>query len=191
MVRLRVLNCRKQPNQPFNQEEDDYRKREDNLVEFDVNYLIRCLNIDRNTSHEIVSRPDAKNRKSPQPDYLVRENKTGKLIAIERARFFESEEAEKSLANLVEKSSGIISRWIEFPIPEKLGQRLSEFFSEKMGKGQFKDYGNCERILLVHNYWGGVTIRGLIDAETHFNFPEPIKCDHFYLIVEQRLLEIF
>ncbi len=116
MADLRVLNCDEQPDQPFPQQEDyNYRQEEYNLVEFDVKYLIRCLNMERSTSYEIVGKPDAENRQSPQPDFLIKDNKTGSLIAIEHARFFESEKAREKIANSVKKSPfGIMFRWIDF-----------------------------------------------------------------------------
>ena len=188
---MRVLNCDKQPDQPFPRQEDyDYRKEEEELVKFDVDYLIKCLGMERNTFYKIIGRPDIANRQSPQPDYLIRDCKTGDLMTIEHARFFESEKAEKGLAYLAKKLP-IVSRWINFPTPEQLGQRLSEFVSEKLSKGQFKNFSHTERILLARDQWGGVLIRTLIKAKPYFT--EPVDCDHFYLILiaEGKLLEVF
>ncbi len=188
---MRVLNCDMQPNQPFPQEEDDYRREEEELVKFDVDYLMKCLSMDRNTSYRIKCRPDFENRQSPQPDYLIEETATGDLITIEHARFFESEKAREETANLVrESAAGIVIQPINFPEPAELGKRLSEFVSEKLSKGQFKDFGHTERMLLARNRYSGVHIHRFLDAEPYFRLPEPAGCDHFYIIVERRLLEI-
>jgi len=189
---MRVLNCDRQPNQPFPQEENDYRKEEEALVKFDVEYLIKCLSMERDTSYGIIQRPDFENRQSPQPDYLVEETATGDLITIEHARFFESEETREKTANLVKKSAaGIVIQTINFPTPEELGNRLSGFVSEKLSKGQFKEFRHTERILLARNRWGGVGIHRFIEADPYFRLPKPVDCDHFYLIVSGQLLEVF
>jgi hypothetical protein len=190
---MRVLNCHKQPAQPFpQQEEEDYRKAEEELVKFDVDYLIKCLGMERKASYRIKRRPDIQSRQSPQPDYLIENCKTGSLVTVEHARFFESEEAREKTANLVKKSKlDIVIQGINFPTAEQLGQRLSEFVSEKLGKGQFKNFSHTERILLARNRWGGVRIHRFIKAEPYFKLQEPVECDHFFLIVDGRLLKVF
>jgi len=189
---LRIINCGEQVNQPTPKEDGDYRKAEDELVKFDVDYLIRCLSLYRNTSYRIRGRPDFENRQSPQPDYLVEEIATGNILTVEYARFFESEETREKTAHLVKKSSsGVVIQPINFPIPQHLAQRLSEFVSEKLSKGQFKDFSHTERMLLARNRWGGVRIHRFLEAEPYFKLPEVAACDHFYIIVERRLLEIF
>ena len=195
---MRILDCAEQPNQPLLEgDESNYRKEEDFLVEFDVKYLIECLGIDRNTSYRIKERPDVKKRQSPQPDYLVEDCSTGHLITIEHARFFKNEDVRKHEATLVKKldrqyNSGIgIASLISFPTSEELGKRLSEFISDKLNKGQFENFSHTERILLARNRWSGVRIRRFIKAEPFLKIQEPVKCDHFYLIVNKRLLEVF
>lgn len=190
---MRILKCDKQPNQPFpEQEEEDYRKEEEELVKFDIDYLVKCLGEERNTSYRIIDRPDTKSRQSPQPDYLIENCGTGELITVEHARFFESEEAREKTANLVKKSkSGIVISGINVPTAEQLGERLSEFVSEKLSKGQFKNFSHTERILLARNRWGEVRIDRFIQAEPYFKVREPIECEHFYLIVGRSLLEVF
>ena len=195
---MRISDCEEQPNQPFRGEgESDYRKGEDILVEFDVKYRIKCLGVDRNTSYKIKDKPDVKERQSSQPDYLVEDCSTGKLISIEYARFFESEEVRKREATLVKKldrqyNSGVAVVFpIRFPSSEKLGKRLSEFICDKLTKGQFEDFSHTERILLARNRWGGVRIHRFIEAEPYFKLQKLVKCDHFYLIVDRKLLEVF
>ena len=195
---MRVLNCDKQPDQPFPRQEDyDYRREEEELVQFDVDYLIKCLSIERNTFYKIIDRPDTKNRQSPQPDYLFENCTTGNLIAVEHAKFFESEEVRKQEANRVKQldrqssaGAALISP-ICFPTPEELGKRLSDFAIEKLDKKQFKNFGHAERILLARNRWSGLSPRHFICAEPYFTLQESIDCDHFYLIVKRKLLEIF
>lgn len=195
---MRIIDCAEQPNQPLlGREDSDYRKNEDTLVEFDVKYLIKCLGIDRNTSYKIKEKPDVKERQSPQPDYLAEDCSTGKLISIEHARFFESEEVRKEEATLVKKldrqyNSGVAVVFpIRFPSAEELGKRLSEFICGKLTKGQFEDFSHTERILLARNRWGGVRIHRFVKAEPYLKLQKPVKCEHFYLIVDGKLLEIF
>jgi len=187
---MRVLKCDKQPDQPFAYKEED-------LVKFDVNYLITCLGKERNTSYKIKQRPDIENRQSPRPDYLVEEYTTGNLIALEHARFFEKEEVRKHEATLIrnldrQSSAGTaVALPIRFPTPCELGRRLSSFISEKLDKGQFKNFSHAERILLARNRWSGVCVHKFIEAESYFKLPESVDCDHFYLIVSGKLLEVF
>ena len=85
MVKIKVIDCTKQALQPNADSEDE-------LVRFDVDYIIECLAKLRNTSFEVVGQPDRKERNLPQPDYLIRDKQTGDSIVIEYARFFEGEE---------------------------------------------------------------------------------------------------
>jgi len=194
---LRVLSCDSQASQLSLQEEDDYRKGEEAQVKRDVDYLIKCLGVERNTSYRIIQRPDIENRQSAQPDFLVEDCTTGSLIAIEHARFFESEKAWKCVASLVKKldsqsdtGAGLILP-IHSPTPEELGKRLSDFVLKKLNKGQFKDYSHTERILLARNRWSDARIHRFKEAGPCFKLPEPVDCDHFYLIVRGKLLEVF
>ena len=81
MAKVKVIDCPKQALQPNAESEDE-------LVRFDVDYLIECFAKLRNTSFEIVEQPDIKERNLPQPDYLIRDKQTGDPIVIEHARFF-------------------------------------------------------------------------------------------------------
>ena len=185
MGRLRVLDCYKQLKQHSNNDE---------LVQFDVEYLLKCIGKERGTCYNIIDRPDTRDRQSPQPDYLIENSKTGDLMTIEHARLFESEEQEERKGNLVKKYPDIVHRWwINAPTPEELGKRLSEFVSKKLSKGQFKSFGHTERILLTIDLWGGTSIRTLIQAESYFRLPEIVDCDHFYLILiaDPVLVEVF
>jgi hypothetical protein len=197
MARMRVLNCNKQSNQPSPKQDDDYRNEEEELVRFDVEYFVTCLSKDRKTDYEIICKQDDKNRQSPQPDYLIKNNKTGSLMAIEYARLFQSEKTRKREATLVKKLNGKSSTGvgvilqIQPPTPEELGRRLSEFVLEQLSKGQFRDCSQTERILLVRNRWSGAGIDRFLEAEPYFKLPKPVDCDHFFLIVSSRLLEVF
>lgn len=163
---------------------------EDELVKFDIEYFVECLAKMRNSTFEIVDRPDTKNRNSPQPDYLIRNKNTGDLVAIEHARFFESEKTRKKEASRVKKD-GIYYGLINFPTPEELGKRLFEFFNEKADKGQFSSFKDCERIIIARSRWSGLRIKHFLKANHYFNYQACNYCDHFYLIVEHQLLEIF
>lgn len=162
----------------------------DELVEFDVKYLLDCLALHRHTSYDLEGRPDVEDRHSPQPDYLAKETKTGALLAIEHAEFFESQETRGKEASVVKRSGGLI-KWLNFPSPQQLGERLSEFADQKLAKGQLANFNNAERILLARNRWSGLRSANFFKAEPYFKHSEPAKCDHFYIIASKQLVEIF
>ena len=140
-----------------------------------------------------MGQPDVQERGSPQPDYLIEDGKNGNLIAIEHARFFESQKSMKRFVFWAERliaAEQIPMRWIRFPNPQQLGKRLSEFLDEKLSKGQLDKFGHCERIVLARNRWPGAVIRLLLSVEPYFKPQKRTDCDHFYLIVENRLLEV-
>ncbi len=179
---MKLLDC---PNQGIQATTDS----EGELVRFDVDYLVECLRLVRSRLYSIVEQPDITDRSRPRPDYLLRDE-TGDLIAIEHARFFESEEKREREAVGVKKKG----RYIGFsssPAPKELGERLSEFFDDKLSKGQLSGYGDCERILLARNRWGAVSVERFLECEPHFKPLARENCDHFYLIVQYRLIEVF
>jgi len=180
---VKLVDCPKQGNQPWADTEDE-------LVEFDVKYLLDCLGKLRGTSYHVVRRPDVEERHLPQPDYVAQESETGALLAIEHARFFESQDARKAEARVVKRYGGLL-KWLAMPSPKQLGKRLTEFFHEKLAKGQLADFGHCERILLARNRWSGVSIGHFLKAEPYFNLSQLIDCDHFYMIADKRLVEVF
>lgn len=177
------MDCSEQGEQPMSSSVDE-------LVEFDVKYLLDCLALHRHTSYNLEGRPDVDDRHSPQPDYLAKETKTGALLAIEHAEFFESQETREKEARVVKRSGSLI-KWLKIPSPQQLGERLSEFFNQKLAKRQLANFNNAERILLARNRWSGVRIRRFFEAEPYFKPSEPVKCDHFYIIVSKQLVEIF
>jgi hypothetical protein len=183
MGEMKVINYAEQASQPMADSEDV-------LVEFDVKHLIECLGYVRNTSYSIVQRPDVIERNAPHPDYLVEDDQTGNSLAIEHARFFESQKNRKHVAVAVRQGGGYMG-FVNFPSPEELGKRLSEFFDDKIGKGQFAEFGHCERILLARSRWGGISTEGFLKCEPHFKPLRQKDCDHFYLIVQGHLVEIF
>jgi len=179
---MKVLDCSEQGEQPMSSSVDE-------LVEFDVKYLLDCLALHRHTSYNLEGRPDVEDRHSPQPDYLAKETKTGALLAIEHARFFESQETREKETRVVKRSGGLI-KGLNFPSPQQLGERLSEFFNQKMAKGQLVNFNNAERILLARNRWSGLRSANFLKAEPYFKPSEPAKCDHFYIIVWNQLVEV-
>lgn len=183
MAEIKVIDCSEQAEQPKTNSEDD-------LVKFDVEFLIDNLAKLGQTSFKILESPDKENRNSPQPDFLVRDNNNNKLIAIEHARFFESQNARKNEATHVQKH-GFYAGLINFPNAEELGNRLAAFFDEKMSKEQFAKFADSEKILAARNRWSGVKIERFIEAEDWFKPRRRQDCDHFYLIVNKQLLEVF
>lgn len=181
---MKLINCPKRASQPVTDSEEE-------LVRFDIGYFIECLSKLRNTSYSITQRPDVIRRNLPQPDYLVKD-KQGSLVAIEHAQFFESQQSREHEAVAVKKENvNAYVRFVNFPTPEELGKRLSEFFDDKLGKGQFAEFGDCERILLARNRWSGVSIEKFLQCELHFKPLRRRDCDHFYLIAQGLLSEVF
>ena len=180
---MKLVDCPEQGNQPWADTEDE-------LVEFDVKYLLDCLGKLRGTSYHVVRRPDVEERHLPQPDYVAQESETGALLAIEHARFFESQDTRKAEARIV-KRSGILVRWLNKPSPKQLGERLTEFFHEKVAKGQLADFGHCERILLARNRWSDAGINRFLEVEPYFEHNDQATCDHFYIVVSKRLIQVF
>ena len=180
---MKLLDCPKQGEQPQSNSEDE-------LVELDVKYLLDCLAIHRGISYVLERRPDVEDRHSPQPDYLAKETTTGALLAIEHARFFESQKTREAVARVV-KQAGILIGRLNFPSPQQLGERLSEFFDQKMAKGQLVDFNSAERTLLARNRWSGLRSDHFLKAAPYFKPSEPVKCDHFYIIVWNQLVEVF
>ncbi len=182
---MRVLDCYKQTDQVGLGYE---------CVQLNVEYLLMCLGRERGTYYNIIDKPDTRDRQSPQPDYLIKNSKTGDLMTIEHTRLLESEDQEERKSNLVKKYPDVVHRWwVNIPTPEELGKRLSEFVSKKLSKDQFKSYSHTERILLAIDLWCGISIRTLIQAEPYFKLPELVDCDHFYLILiaDPILVEVF
>ena len=179
---MKLISCPKQGIQPVTDSEGE-------LVKFDINYLMECLSFVRNRSYSIVQQPDVTERSRPKPDYLLKDEK-GNLVAVEHARFFESQEGRECEAVVVKKLGTYAAR-ISFPTAEELGGRLSGFFDDKLSKGQFSGFGDCERILLARNRWGGISVGRLLECEPHFKPLRRKGCDHFYLIVQGHLVEVF
>lgn len=179
---MKVIGCPKQSLQPNSDSEDE-------LVKFDVEYLVRCLSQMRNTQYSMVGRPDTLQRNLPQPDYLVKDRE-GNLVAIEHARFFESQEGRQRLAHKMRRFNVLIGL-INPPTPEDLGRRLAEFFDDKLAKEQFAEFGHCEKILLARSRWSDARTGRFMKADHYFNPQRRKDCDHFYLIVSQQLLEVF
>ena len=183
LARMKLINCSEQDNQPMADSEEE-------LVEFDVNYLIKCFNQVRNVCYSIVERPDVRERNMHRPDYLIKDNQTGELVAVEYARFFESQDKREHVAVAVKKGGGHAA-YINFPNDVELGKRLSEFFDDKLSKSQFAGFSDCERILLVRNRWGGIGIKRFLAAEPYFKPLRRGDCDHFYIIAARQLIEVF
>jgi hypothetical protein len=182
MAGMKLINCPKQDIQPATDSEGE-------LVRFDVNYLVEWLSLVKNRPYSIVQQPDVTERSRPRPDYLLKD-KRGNLVAVEHARFFQSQEKREHEAIEVKKEGRYIGP-INFPTPEELGKRLSEFFDDKLSKGQFSGFGDCERILLARNRWAGISIERFLECEPHFKPLRRKGCDHFYLIVQGHLVEVF
>ena len=180
---MKLLDCPEQGDQPVSDSEDE-------LVEFDVKYLLDCLGKLRGTSYRVVRQPDVEERHLPQPDYLAEESKTGALLAIEHARFFESQEARQAEALKVKRFGGLM-KFLKTPSPKQLGERLSEFFVDKVAKGQLANFNHCERILLARNRWSDARSNHFLQAEPYFELRKPVTCDHFYIIVSKRLIQVF
>ncbi|MCJ7655810.1 MAG: hypothetical protein MUO97_11045 [Dehalococcoidia bacterium] len=179
---MKVVDCEEQSDQPVMDSEDE-------LVRFDVEYLLKCLGLMRDTQYLIIGQPDTSQRNLPQPDYIVKDTHCN-LVVIEYARFFESQGNRQKLVQKL-KYFNALRGLLNAPGPADLGRRLTEFFDAKLAKGQFASFANCEKILLAKNRWSDAHNNTFIAAERYFNPQRSQDCDHFYLIVRKKLLEVF
>ncbi len=194
---MRIMKCNKQEAEHLKEIELGTNVDNESLDCEYVKYFIKCLGLERKTNYKFERRPDLHNRQSAQPDYLFSERDTGKLIAIEYTRIYKSEENTKNRAFFVDECDelNIIPIFgINPPTPSELGERLTEFFIRKLGKGQFDSFAHAERILLCRNLWTDARLH-------HFSSAQPfIKlgmlknlCDHIYVVehVHLDIIEIF
>ena len=194
---MRLLSCNEQPDQPVSLLDNDYREEEDSLVRFDIDYFVCCIDEDRKRQYKVIKRPDLEDRQNPRPDYLIEDSIIGHLIAVEYARFFESEEDRESEATKIKRLDKLSSAGsalicvLKTPTPKELGERISQFILGKLSKRQFQNYGHCERILLARNRWAGVRVESFFKSEPYLKLPKDLECDHFYIIVSRKLLEVF
>jgi len=179
---MKVVNCEKQSNQPYVDSEDE-------LVRFDVEYLLKCLGLIRDTQYLIIEQPDISQRNLPQPDYLVKDTQ-GNSVVIEHARFFESQDNRQKLVHKL-KHFNVLYGPLNTPSPTDLGRRLTEFFDDKLAKGQFASFTQHEKILLARNRWSDARVNAFLKAKPYFNPQRRQDCDHFYLIMARQLLEVF
>ncbi|MFH0897005.1 MAG: hypothetical protein V1850_03015 [Candidatus Bathyarchaeota archaeon] len=200
---MRKMLCDKRDAEHLKAIELDDNVSQGSLNDEYVKYFIKCLELERKTGYKFKSRPDLHNRQSAQPDYLFVEPDTGKLIAIEYTRIFESEERTKSTAFTMDEhikhntAPGLLGTppWsINPPTPRELGGRLTEFFIRKLSKGQFNSFAHAERILLCRNMWTDARIKHFSEAQPFIKI-DALKnlCDHIYVVehVHLDIIKIF
>jgi len=195
---VRIINCDEDQKERI-QEVNLYPERcIGSLDDEYVNCFVKCLERDRATNYQFVSKPDRDNRNTPQPDYLYRETRSDNLITIEYTRIFESEQEQKRLSyivNQLDKRNIIPMFWITNPTYEKLGKRLNQFFLKKLSRAQLNSVTNAEKILLCRNRWAGAEPNHFFNAKPFITYQRLRDyCDHIYVIMHARhfaVLEIF
>lgn len=192
------MRCNKRDAERLKGIELDTNVSQESLNDEYVKYFIKCLEHERQTGYDLVSRPDRNNRQSAQPDYLFREPATEKLIALEYTRIYKSEESTKNRAFFIDECDkrNIIPVVVGTnpPTSKELGERLTEFFIEKLSKGQFNSFAHAERILLCRNMWTDARIKHFSAAQPFIKL-DTLKnlCDHIYVVehVDLDIIEIF
>ena len=193
---MRELNCTQLKYEPnlVSEAEDDIRIVEKKLEEYNVNYLVKCLEIHRNTCYVVEGKPDEENRQESRPDFLFKELDTDTYLAIEHTRLFASEEAREQDVYIVRKNydNGIIPLPMYLPTPQELADRLTQAVNEKLNKGQFCGFAHTECILLIRNKWNEVRTWKFHEAEKFLKLRRMKGCDHcFVLLLSGTVLEVF
>lgn len=197
---MRELNCAQLQYDPntvaISSEEAGVKVRDVRkaLEAYDVHYLMRCLETDRNTSYAFEAKPDEENRQESRPDFLYRELKTNHLIAVEHTRLYESEKARERDVFIVRNKydDGIIPVPINFPNAEDLADRITEVIRDKARKKQFGEYPKAEHVLLIRNKWNEVRPERFHQSGDLITVQPSSDFDHCYILhLGGVVLEIF
>lgn len=192
---MRIIHFNEQDVKDLKNIELDLNVNQESLNDKYVECFVKCLERNRQTSYDFVSKPDKNNRQSPQPDYLFREHNTEKYMAVEYTTIYESEINTKTKAFIIENfniRNKIPIIEINPPTPSQLAKRLTEFFVEKLSKGQFNSYSQSERILLCRNLWTDARLHHFTQAQPLIKKDTLINlCNHIYVIIHTKVLEIY
>ena len=156
------------------------RKVREDITTYDILYFIECLGKDRDVHYSDNGAPDVAYRNDPQPDRLVKDEKTGRQIAIEHAELHESQEYVEKLNYEIEKywwTSG------PPPSPHELAARLLQMIDEKKSKRQFTNYPDSERIILFRDRCTSGTTKDFLECAKYLALPDNPGCDHCYVLL--------
>ena len=178
----RVIYDQLQKDQPEDGTELD-------LADHDLGYVCEFLSQSRGQAYEIVGRPDTHNRASSAPDYLVREDPSNRVIAVEHTRFMD-QHLQAAKARLIRQGADVILIAPQSIDAQLVCSTLGSFLARKLARGQAASVRADERWLIVRN-------RALASHRTFLsaNIQLPVRAiqgvDHCYLIASRRLLAIW
>jgi hypothetical protein len=162
---------------------------EEELAHHDLEYLLAYLSRSRSERYELVERPDRVRRTGVAPDYLVREIRSGRLIAVERAQLMK-EDLQAAKARLIRDGANAIVVGPADISPQKIAEHLVRVIERKISRGQLLAVSADERILLLRNRLLA-TARTFLDAEVRFDKAARHGVDHTYVIASSLLVQIW
>ena len=159
------------------------------LADHDVGYLLAYLQQQRHEAYELVERPDERERQRAAPDYLFREKRSRRLVAIERTQLMRQDlQAEK--ARLLKMGAGVILIGPKHIDPVEEGEFLKWAIAQKVRRGQLNGIDADERILLLRNRLLA-TENTYLRSGIRFAAADKQGVDHCYLIARRWLLELW
>lgn len=157
------------------------------LADHDLKYLLKFFSQSRSESYKLLERPDEQERTKAAPDYIVRELASGRLIAIERTQLMKQDVA-AAIDRLIKGGADFF--WGP-PISGDIGKLLHDDVVRKIARGQLNNADVDERILLIRNRLGGISLKTFQLARAQFTDNEKGGVDHCYIIVWSQLLKLW
>jgi hypothetical protein len=156
---------------------NDWRAERDDAVQEDISYFLICIENDRKTSYIDRKQPDKENRTTPQPDCVVKDQRTQHELAIEYSELRVPKEMPR-----LRREGGLVPT-LAGPA---LANKLIEAIEQKRIKGQFRDYANAEKILLFRDWVSGRhSANNFFECAPYFVCPPDPGCDHCYVLLRR------
>ena len=177
----RIVFQTRQTSQPYTDSDDD-------LEDHDADYLRQFLESSRRETYTLEERPDRRNRNSPAPDYLFRENGSGLLFAVERSVLIHEDQQAEMAHRLKAGHDLLVIPWNALS-PKELDKLLWTVIERKLSRGQLLGVDADVRILLLRN-------RLDANLDTYLGVSMPLELrrnsavDHIFVIVRGQLVEL-
>ena len=110
------------------------------LIDLDVAFLLRYLTESRGTRYKLTERPDELERQRPAPDYLIQEQPSGRVIAIEHTQLMR-EDLQRAFARRVKAGAGIVTYGPVTINPHDNALALMAAVRRKLARGQLQNAG--------------------------------------------------
>lgn len=159
------------------------------MADLDLQFLLGHLSEIRGTHYKLIERPDEQQRQTPAPDYLIQEQPTGKVIAIEYTQLMQ-EDLQRATARALKAGAGMVMYGPVRIDPQKIASALMVAIKRKLARGQLQNTEADERILLVYNRIMG-TERTYQRANPRFTSNDTAGIDHTFLIADRRLFQVW